>query len=282
MMDGTRKRNPAFIPALVFLLLMVLIIIFADKICIHDPTEIDLSMKFAPNSFEYPFGADDFGRCIFCRCIYAVRNSVLIAFTIEFASVFIGMFVGMLAAYFGGVLDQLFAGICNALMAFPSTILIMLIAAFLGASTRNIILAMLLVNWIWYARISRSITLTTKERKYVQAARLSGARPLTIIRRHIAPSIITQLVGQFTLSLGNVVLGLAGFSFLGIGIQRPTPELGIMISDGCNLIRTNFGVLLWPGVILFLIVLDFNILGEYVSQRLRNKNTRRGVDAGPV
>ena len=271
MMREKKAIRPAVIAALVFLGVILVMIVFADRIGIHDPTSIDLTMKFHGSSREYPFGTDDYGRCIFCRCIYAVRNSVGIAFTIEIVSVFIGMMLGMCAAYFGGIADQLFGAVSNALMAFPNVILIMLIAAFLGASTRNIILAMLLVDWIWYARISRSLTLSLKERKYVQAARLNGASAPVILRRHIAPGILPQLAGQFTLSLGNVILGLAGFSFLGIGIQRPTPELGLMISDGCNLIRTNFSVLMWPGTILFLIVLDLNVLGEWVSEHLRKQ-----------
>ena len=269
MRKSKKRIRPGVLTALVFFGVLVLTILFADALSFHDPTEIDLAHKFVPASPEYPFGADDYGRCVFCRCIHAVRNSVLIAFSIELVSVFLGMVLGMTAGYRGGIVDKVFNAACNALVSIPNVILIMLIAALLGASTRNIILAMLLVDWIWYARISRSLTLSLKERKYVQAARGSGASDITILRRHIAPGILPQLAGQFTLALGNVILGLAGFSFLGIGIQRPTPELGILISDGCGLIRTNFSILLWPGVILFLIVLDFRVLGEWISEGLR-------------
>lgn len=258
--------------SLICMLILLLIIILADIIAIHDPTEMDLFMKFHGPSWEYPLGTDDYGRCVFCRCILAARNSVGIAFSIELVSAFLGMILGVTAAYFGGVWGQIFSTVSNGLMAFPGMILIMLIVAFLGASTRNIILAMLLVDWIWYARVSRSISLSIKERKYVQAARLNGANSFIIIRRHIMPELFSQLIGQFTLMLGNVILSLAGFSFLGIGIQRPTPELGIMISDGCGLIRTNFMILFWPGAILFVIVLNFNILGEWIADRLR-RNT---------
>lgn len=257
--------------ALAILVVLLAVMLLADTVTRHDPTEMDLAHKLEGHSAEFLLGTDEYGRCIFCRCVYAMRNSVGIAFSVELISVFLGMVLGMLAAWFGGVFDQLFNLVSNALMSFPNVILIMLIVAFLGASTQNIILAMLLVDWIWYARISRSLTLSVKERKYVQAAKLSGAGTITILRRHICPSILSQMAVQFTLSLGNVILSLAGFSFLGIGIQRPTPELGIMISDGCGLIRTNFMVLLWPGLLLFLLVLDFNVIGEWLSARLRKK-----------
>lgn len=267
-----RKLPLSVLAALVFLAVLLAVMLLADVIAVHDPTEMDLSAKFLPPSAEHPFGTDDFGRCIFCRCVFAVRNSVGIAFSIELVSVLLGMLLGMLAAYYGGLPDQIFNLVCNALMSFPSVILIMLIVAFLGASTKNIIVAMLMVDWIWYARISRSLTLSQKERCFVQAARVSGASAATILRRHIAPGILSQMAVQFTLSLGSVILGLAGFSFLGIGIQRPTPELGVMISDACGLIRTNPAVLLWPGLLLFLVVLDFNVLGEWLGTKLRKKS----------
>ncbi|MBR0455759.1 MAG: ABC transporter permease [Firmicutes bacterium] len=265
-----RMRISAWLCAL-FLVALITVILFADPLTAHNPTEVDLSLKFHDASADYPFGCDDYGRCVFCRCIFAVRTSVGIAFTIELASVIIGLFLGMMAAYFGRLADQFFTTVSNALMSFPNIILVMLIIAFLGPSTKNIIVAMLLVDWIWYARITRSLTLSLKERKYVQAARMNGASPLIILRRHIAPGIIPQLIGQFTLALGNVILGLAGLSFLGLGVQRPTPELGIMISDGCNMIRTDFSELMWPGLILFVIVLGFNVIGELVSERLRGQ-----------
>ena len=254
-----------------FLLLVLIVMAFAPQLITHDPTAVDLLNKYDPSSLTYPFGTDDYGRCVFCRCLLAVRNSVGIAVSIETVTVLIGTILGMLAAYIGGVFDQIVNIVSEALLSFPSVKLIMMIVAFLGASTENIILAMLMVNWIWYTRISRSLTLTLKERKYVQAAKLCGASSATILLRHIAPGLMSQMVVQFTMSLGSVILGLAGFSFLGIGIQRPTPELGIMISDGCGLIRTNFMVLFWPSLILFLIVLSFQILGDWASERLRGR-----------
>ena len=255
-----------------FLILILFVMLFANHLAKHDPTEIDLLNKFAESSREYPFGTDDYGRCIFCRCLLAVRNSVGIAVSIELVSVIMGIALGMTAAYRGGVIDYVINMVSEALLSFPSVILIMLIVAFLGASTKNIILAILMVNWIWYTRISRSLTLTIKERKYVQAARLCGASSVNILIRHIFPGILSQMVAQFTMSLGSVILSLAGFSFLGIGIQRPTPELGVMISDGCAMIRTNFMVLFWPSITLFLIVLAFNILGDWVSEGLRGRD----------
>lgn len=266
-----RKISPGSLLALFFLAVILFVILFGSIFVIHDPTEVDLMHKYAAASREYPFGTDDYGRCVFCRCLIAVRNSVGIAFFIELLSVILGTLLGMVSGYIGGALDHVLNVVSEALLSFPSIILIMLIVAFLGSGTQNIILAMLMVNWIWYTRVSRSLTLTLKERKYVQAARMCGASTATILRRHISPGLISQMIVQFTMALGNVVLSLAGFSFLGIGIQRPIPELGVMISDGCAMIRTDFMVLFWPSLLLFLIVLDFNVLGEMISKRFRGR-----------
>lgn len=268
-----KKKRMSVAEGMVLLALGIIIsvILVGPFLVIHDPTEIDLMNKYASACKEFPFGTDDYGRCVFCRCIVAIRNSVGIAFFIELLSVCMGTALGMLSGYLGGVVDHVLNVASEALMSFPSIILIMLIVAFLGSGTENIILAMLLVNWIWYTRVSRSLTLSLKERKYVQAAKLCGASTGTILLRHICPGLLSQMVVQFTMALGNVILSLAGFSFLGIGIQRPIPELGVMISDGCAMIRTNFMVLFWPSILLFLIVLDFNLLGEMISKRLRGK-----------
>ena len=257
--------------SILFLLLALIVSLFADRLAVHDPTEIDLLNKFAPQSAAYPMGTDDYGRCIFCRCIFAVRNSAAIAVGIELVSVVIGTLVGMFSSYRGGAADAVISVVSDALVSFPSMILVMLIVAFLGPKTRNIIIALLLVDWIWYARVARGLTLGLREQKYVQAASLSGASTASILARHIFPALAPQMIAQFTLCIGGVVLSLAGFSFLGIGVQRPTPELGVMISDACGLVRTNFGVLLWPCLLLVLIVLSFDILGGYIGDRLRKE-----------
>lgn len=271
-LSSKKKEYPRkVIASAAFVVLIIAVSLFAGSLAVHDPTEIDLLHKLAPSSATYPMGTDDYGRCIFCRCLYAVRNSVALAVSIEFVSVVIGTLVGMFSSYHGGTVDAIISVISDALVSFPSMILVMLIVAFLGPKTRNIIIALLLVDWIWYARVARGITLSLKEQKYVQAATLSGASTFSILTRHIFPGLAPQMVAQFTLCIGGVILSLAGFSFLGIGVQRPTPELGVMISDACGLVRTNFSVLLWPCLLLVLIILSFNILGDYVCDRLRKE-----------
>ena len=271
-LSAKKKEYPRkVIASAAFVVLIIAVSLFAGSLAVHDPTEIDLLHKLAPSSATYPMGTDDYGRCIFCRCLYAVRNSVALAVSIEFVSVVIGTLVGMFSSYHGGTVDAIISVISDALVSFPSMILVMLIVAFLGPKTRNIIIALLLVDWIWYARVARGITLSLKEQKYIQAATLSGASAFSILTRHIFPGLAPQMVAQFTLCIGGVILSLAGFSFLGIGVQRPTPELGVMISDACGLVRTNFSVLLWPCLLLVLIVLSFNILGDYVCDRLRKE-----------
>lgn len=265
-----KRKKDGRMPVSVKISIIVLAVIITASlisplIARHDPTKVDLLNKFQPCCGEYWFGTDDYGRCTFCKVLYAIRTSLGIALLTEGLSVVIGTLIGIFSAYIGGKVDYVINLICEALLSFPSLILTMVIVAFLGASTQNIIIAMLMSNWIWYARIARGMALSLKERKYVQAAEISGGKAHTIVFRHITPGVVTQMIAQFTLAIGNTILGLAGFSFLGIGVQRPTPELGVMISDACGLISTNFMVFFWPSIVLFIIVLGFNIIGDYIN-----------------
>lgn len=268
------RRILSGVPTYIFisfaiLAVIILLGIFAPQIAPQDPSAIDLANPLAGMSLQHPFGKDDLGRCIFSRCLFGVRASIGMAVFIAFVSVATGTFIGMLSGYAGGILDRFVSTLSNALLAFPSLILVILIIGFLGPSTNNIIVAMLAINWIWYARVARSLTLRIREYDFVQAAKLYGSGPLQIIWNHILPNLMSQMIIQFTLCIGSTVLGLAGFSFLGLGVQPPTAELGLMISEGCALIRTSVMVMLWPSLFLIGIVLTTNIIGEYAGERMR-------------
>lgn len=268
------RRILSGVPTYIFisfaiLAVIILLGIFAPQIAPQNPSEIDLANPLAGMSLKHPFGTDDLGRCIFSRCLFGIRTSIGMAVFIAFVSVATGTFVGMFSGYAGGILDKCVCTLSNALLAFPSLILVILIIGFLGPSTNNIIVAMLAINWIWYARVARSLTLRIREYDFVQAAKLYGSGPLQIIWKHILPNLMSQMIIQFTLCIGSTVLGLAGFSFLGLGVQPPTAELGLMISEGCALIRTSVMVMLWPSLFLIGIVLTTNIIGEYAGERMR-------------
>jgi nickel transport system permease protein len=268
------RRILSGVPAYIFISFailagIILLGMFAPQIAPQNPAEIDLGNPLAGMSLKHPLGTDDLGRCIFSRCLFGIRTSIGMAVFIAFVSVAAGTFVGMVSGYAGGILDKCVWTLSNALLAFPSLILVILIIGFLGPSTNNIIVAMLAINWIWYARVARSLTLRVREYDFVQAAKLNGSGPWQIIWKHILPNLMSQMIIQFTLCIGSTVLGLAGFSFLGLGVQPPTAELGLMISEGCALIQTTVMVMLWPSLFLIGIVLTTNIIGEYAGDRMR-------------
>ena len=232
---------------------------------------IDLNYSLAGMSFDYPFGTDELGRCIFSRCLYATRSTLSAALFISTLTIAIGCIVGVVSAYCGGIVDQIFRIVSDALLAIPSMIFVIIIVGFLGPGTKNIIIAMLLAYWIWYARVARGLAFRIKEYEYVRAAKLCGTSASGIIFRHIIPGMTTQMITQFTLLIGSSALGLAGFSFLGLGVQPPETELGLMISEGCDLIQTDFMIMFWPSAILVCIVLCLNIIGDYFSDYWRTR-----------
>ncbi|MDR2301792.1 MAG: ABC transporter permease [Deltaproteobacteria bacterium] len=272
MRDQNHKSRPARISvALAILIVMGLATIFAKYLVPHDPVAINISNSLAPMSWDHPFGTDQLGRCVFSRCLYAIRVTFGASLFIAFLTIVLGSVIGMAAAYLGGLVDQIVRVLSDALLAIPSMIFTLIIVGFLGPGTQNIILAMLIANWVWYARVARGLTLRIREYGYVRAARLAGTGHLGIIAWHIFPGIVTQMTTQFTLLIGTMALSIAGFSFLGIGIQPPTAELGLMISDGCELIQTHFFQMVWPSLALILPVASLNVIGDYFSDYWRSK-----------
>jgi ABC-type dipeptide/oligopeptide/nickel transport system permease subunit len=249
---------------------MALATLLAKYAAPHDPVAVNLSNPLAPMGADYPFGTDQLGRCVFSRCLYALRVTFGASIFVAFMTVVLGVVIGAAAAYLGGLFDQIVRVSSDALLAIPSMIFTLIIVGFLGPGTQNIILALLIANWVWYARVARSLALRIREYGYVKAAKLAGTGHLGIIAFHIFPGLVTQMTTQFTLLIGTMALSLAGFSFLGIGIQPPSAELGLMISDGCELIQTHCSLMVWPSLALILPVASLNVIGDYFTDYWRS------------
>jgi nickel transport system permease protein len=276
IMMARTKRMIRPIPARVIisgaaLMLLTFMGMFAGVLAPHDPVLLDLKNSLAGMSFDYPFGTDELGRCIFSRCLYAMRATFGAALFISAMTIVVGCVIGVVSAYCGGFMDQLVRTVSDALLAIPSMIFVIIVVGFLGPGTENIVIAMLLAYWVWYARVARGLALRIKEYEYIRAARLCGTGAPGIIFRHIVPGMFTQMITQFTLLVGGTALGLAGYSFLGLGVQPPETELGLMISEGCDLIQTNIMIILWPSIFLVCFVLCLNIIGDYLSDYWRTR-----------
>lgn len=257
-----KKRT---ISGAVIILCFVFSALFAPVLAPHDPLLVDIGNKLQGPSPSYLFGTDQLGRCILSRLIWGSRYSLFYSSLVLVIAVAVGVPVGMLSGYMGGKVDSLLMRIIDIFMALPSFIVALAIAGTLGASGRNLVLAMSLVYWADYARLSRTLTLQIKEQNYMMALKASGCSGVVIVFRHILKNIAPSVAALATMDIGTIILSIAGFSFIGLGVQAPAPEWGIMLSDSKQFIQTCPRLMIFPGLTIVLIVLAFNLLGEGIQ-----------------
>jgi nickel transport system permease protein len=250
------------------LILLVAIAIFANFIAPYDPYSIDLGSKLQSSSSEHLLGTDHLGRDVLSRLIYGTRMSLLSVLIISGLTLVCALTVGCIAGYRGGWFDSILMRICDVFLTFPTFILALFLIGVLGVGLINVILAIIITHWAWYARIVRSLVLEMKSKGYVLAAKSAGGSHFQIIVRHILPSVVVQLLILATLDLGHMLLHVAGLSFLGLGVQAPTAEWGVMINDAAPYIRENPELMIYPGLCIFIIVTIFNSLGEVLRDKL--------------
>jgi nickel transport system permease protein len=251
----------------IILSFLFIITILAPWIAPNDPIAVNLANKLQPSSFEYPLGTDHLGRCTLSRILYGARISLGFATLIFISSLGIGLIVGTIAGYKGGWVDQVLMRLCDGVMAFPNLLLILGLVGILGPGLKQVIIALMLVQWVYYARIFRGMVLSLKEQNYIAAAKISGSSQWKIIKKHIIPNVLPPLAVMGTLEMGWAIMDISAMSFLGLGVQPPTPEWGAMIHEGKSYIRTNPELMLYPGLMIMLVVVTFNLLGEALSER---------------
>lgn len=246
---------------------LVLITIFAPWLAPNDPVMVNMAHKLESPSLEYPLGTDHLGRCTLSRILYGARISLGFAALIFVSSLSIGLIVGIIAGYKGGWIDQLLMRIADGVMAVPSLLLVLGFVGIWGAGLKQVVLGLILVQWVYYARIIRGMVLSLKEQNYITAAKISGSSQWTIIKKHIIPNVLPPLAVMGTLEMGWAIMDLSSMSFLGLGVQPPTPEWGAMIHEGKSYIRTNPALMIYPGLMIMFVVVTFNLLGEALSER---------------
>ena len=253
--------------------LFVVVAVAAPLFAAQDPLAMDPSNRLAAPSALHWLGTDDGGRDILARVIYGTRSSLLTALGILALASVIGTAIGLTSGYFGGWVDETLMRITDMFLAFPALVLAMGMAAALGPSLFNAMLATALVWWPWYARLVRGQALHLKNEAFVEAARVAGATGLRIAVRHILRNCLTPIIVQMSLDIGYAILTLASLSFIGLGAQPPTPEWGSMVSVGRTYFLDQWWIVTFPGLAIFVSVMAFNLLGdglqEALSPRLR-------------
>ena len=267
IMKRTFQRKSVILCA-VILVIMVAMVALASSLAPHDPNAVDLTKRFLPWSAEYPFGTDDMGRCLFSRLLYGGQMTLVYSLIATLLAAVIGVTIGMISAYYGGWIDNVIMRLCDIMYSFPSLIFTLIIVAVLGKGIVNVVIALLVTQWLYYARMSRSMTLAVRSQDYIDSAKVSGASTAQIIFKHILPNISLQLIALITIDFGHTILSISGLSFLGLGVQPPDAEWGAMINSGRDFIFQDMSMIMLPSIAIFLIVLCVNVLGDSLRDAL--------------
>ena len=262
------RRNPITVAGTLIILALVLMALFAPGLATHDPFEQILGDRLLPPSAAYWFGTDNLGRDIFSRVVYGARLTLMITVLVALISGPIGLVIGVLAGYLGGVVDEVLMRLSDVFLAFPKLILAIAFTAALGTGLENAILAIAIANWPGYARLVRAETLAVRNSEYIQAIRVLGASHWRIMARHVTPMCLSTLIVRVSLDMGAIILITAGLGFLGLGAQPPSPEWGLMVSDGRNYLVDHWWVSTLPGTAILVVVLGFNLVGDGIRDIL--------------
>jgi peptide/nickel transport system permease protein len=257
------RRNNLAMAGLVIVGILVFAAAFAPWIAPHDPFVQDLSRRLLPPGTPGNLlGTDDFGRDILSRIIHGSRITLYIIGLVAVTAPVLGLMIGTVAGYFGGWVDAVLMRLTDIFLAFPRLILALALVAVLSPGIENAVLAIALTAWPPYARVARAETLTVRNSDYIAAIRLQGAGALRIIAGHIVPMCLPSVIIRVTLDMAGVILIAAGLGFLGLGVQPPLPEWGLMISTGRKYLFEQWWVATMPGLAIFVVSLGFNLLGD--------------------
>ena len=240
----------------------------------YDPSAQELARRLEAPSLAHPLGLDELGRDIFARLLQGARISLLVGIAVVSVSSTVGTLFGSIAGYFGGPIDDAISRVIDVLMAFPGILLAIALVAVLGPSLVNVVLALSIIGWVGYARLVRGQALRAREFEFVQAARASGASAARIVLRHVLPTAIPAVVVQATLGMAGAIIAEAALSFLGLGVQPPTPSWGTMLDAGRSHLFDAPHLTIFPGLAIATLVLGFNFLGDGLRDRVDPKTVR--------
>lgn len=263
-------KNKLAMIGLVILVVMILLAVFADVIADYDTMVVEnhMSERLQGPSLQHIFGTDEFGRDIFARMIHGSRISLTVGFISVWVAIVIGSVIGAISGYYGGTLDNIIMRIMDVFLAIPSILLSITIVAAFGSSMLNLCIAISISSIPSYARFVRASVMSVKDQEFVESSRAIGARVPTLIFREIIPNCLSPIIVQATLSIAGAILSIAGLSFMGLGIQAPTPEWGSMLSSGREFMRDALHLTLFPGLAIVITVLALNMLGDGLRDAL--------------
>ncbi|WP_417207701.1 ABC transporter permease [Antarctobacter sp.] len=242
--------------------------VFAPLLVPYDPNGQDLLIRLKPPSADHWFGTDALGRDVFSRIVYGARVSLVVVFFALLGGAGLGMTLGVLAGYFGGITDVVISRVIDAAMSIPSLFIGILLAVSLGGGIASVIIAISLIMWSSFARVIRADVIALKNREFIILARLVGCSHLRILLVHVLPNIVSTAMVLISINLGEVILMEAGLSFLGAGIPPPTASWGSMVAEGQGHLARAWWLTAVPGTVILLVVLAFNILGDWTRDRL--------------
>lgn len=256
------SRNKLSWVGLVLLAIILLVAAFAPLLAPYDPLEQNLVVRLEPPSAEYLLGTDSYGRDVLSRLIYGARISLFVGFVAITIAMLVGTAIGVLTGYVGGLFDQIVMGVLDVLLSFPTLLLGLMIAAMLGASLENLIIAIAVTEIAPFARVARAPTISLKQRDFIEACRSYGCGPLRLMFRHILPNMISDVVVMSSLWLASAIRTEASLSFIGLGVPPPTPTWGGMIREGFENILDAWWLAVFPSLAILATVLALNLLGD--------------------
>lgn len=261
-------QNWLGVVGLIIVLTLIIMALFAPLIAPYDPLAQNLAQRLQPISWAHWCGTDSLGRDIFSRIVYGSRVTLLIVTLVVVTVGPLGLILGCVAGYYGGVVDRILMRVTDIVLAFPKLILALAFVAALGPGLENAIIAIAITSWPPYARVARTETMVIRNSDFIAAAKLQGASSLRIIMLHVVPLCVPSVIVRSTLDMAGVILTAAGLGFLGLGAQPPTPEWGAMIAAGREQIFDQWWVATFPGLAICIVALGFNLLGDGVRDAL--------------
>lgn len=267
------KKDRLAMVCIGFLFIVILAGVFAPVIAPHSPIEMNVKEKFAGISMTYPLGTDQLGRCILSRLLFGIRTTVFTSLLTMVITILIGTLLGVIAGLSRGKVDELIMRSCDVFLSFPSEVMILAIVGIMGPGLFNVILSNIIAKWAWYTRMIRTIVIKYTDKNYIRFAKVSGCSTGHIVRTHVLPGAAGEIAVLATLDSGSVILIFSALSFLGLGVQAPTAEWGMMLNEAKNVMIVHPYQMLAPGIAILLVVAAFNFVGDSLQDAF---DTKRG------
>lgn len=263
-----KKSNLQFYCAASVLLLIIGASILAPLLVTHNPFEPDMANRLQPPSWQHFFGTDALGRDMFSRILYGGRASILLSLASAILSLGVGLVIGLFCGFYGGKLDMLCTVASNIFQGIPGSCFMIAIAGIFGPSIKSLVLALVITSWAGFSRIVRAEVMQLKEEPFIEGLRCLGCSDSRLLLHHIIPNIVNKLLILFTIRVGRGILSIAGLSFLGLGVQPPTPDWSVMVRDAVLYYRSSPHLILIPGACIFFLIYAINNLGEFMRDKL--------------